>query len=291
VGRLVAGNAGAPFEALPSFFVMDSSIAHFKIDVLRQLVAGNDFGRDLRYVPETDSTNRMAAELKPGNWRNGTSIITDHQTSGRGRNGRAWDAPPGTALLMSVLLSPVRAAAPSNYVMLVALAVGDAVKEATGIHTFIKWPNDIQVGGRKLAGVLLERKQRDYDTRVIAGIGINANIPVETVQKLGPAATSLLAETGQKVSRESLAAALLHSLGMWYRNLTLEPDAVFEAWKGRVDTVGAELDVIEATGVWSGKALDVQRDGGLIVERAGGERRTVYAADVSVRPRPHLQLP
>lgn len=291
MGRLEAGNAGAPFEALPSFFAMDSANAQFKIEVLRQLLTGNDFGQDLRYVPETDSTNRLASEFEPGTWCNGTSVVTDHQTSGRGRNGRTWEAPPGTALLMSVLLSPVREALPSNYVTLVSLAVGDAVKETTGIETCIKWPNDVHVGGRKLAGILLERRQSEYDSRVIAGIGVNANIPVETVRKLGPAATSLLAETGQNVSREILAAALLHSLQMWYRNLTLEPDAVFEAWKARVDTVGAELDVIDATGVWSGKALDVQRDGGLIVERAGGERRTVYAADVSVRPRPRLQLP
>ena len=290
MGRLEAGNAGAPFEAPPSFF-MHMSLEPLDIDAIRRARAGSDFGSDLRYVEETDSTNTLAAALPPGTWRSGTTLFTDYQRAGRGRNGRTWLAPPRSSLLLSVVLSPPPGIQLSDFVALSALSVADAVAAVTELRPRIKWPNDVHIAGRKLAGILLEHRQSPENQRLIIGMGINANVPVESLRPLGAAATSLQVETGEEVSRTDLAIALLDSLDMWYRCFTLEPDAVFGAWRSRLDTLGAELEVHDNAGVWSGRAIELQRDGGLIVERDDRERRIVHAADVSLRPRSGLQLP
>jgi BirA family biotin operon repressor/biotin-[acetyl-CoA-carboxylase] ligase len=189
-----------------------------------------------------------------------------------------------------VILAPGGPVLPAYFVFIASLAVADALKDSTELQPKIKWPNDVYVNGRKLAGILVENHST-LDHRIVVGMGINANIPVRALADFNPHATSVFVETGRLVSRETLAANLLRSLEVWYRCLTRDPYDVFSAWKGRLDTLGSLLQVHDSQGTWSGVGMDVQEDGGLIVERADGKRQVVYAADVSVRPRSGLQVP
>lgn len=268
---------------------MESNPHPFDLPAARRML--NSFGHDdVRYLPEVPSTNAFAAALRPGDWRHGTAIVTDHQTSGRGRRGRGWTEPAGTCVLISVVLRPPPARFLSHMVFVASLAVLDAIEATSGLRPALKWPNDVHVGGRKLSGILIEN-HANADHRVVVGVGINVNVPQDTISCLHPDASSILAEIGKPVEREVVVAALLRSLEVWYGCLTREPDAVFAAWRSRLDTPGSSIDVHDSNGVWSGVAIDVQPDGGLIVERSGGERRPVYAADVSIRRRNSLQTP
>lgn len=269
---------------------MNESPAPFNLATVQELLDGNPFGADLRYVPEVGSTNQIAADPQPGSWQNGTTFFTDLQNAGRGRLGRAWNAPLGSSVLASVILAPVGRVFPAYYVFIASLSVTDALKKTADLQPSIKWPNDVHVNGRKIAGILVESRTHP-DDRIVVGIGINANLSVSVLADLNPSATSVLVETGRLVSRETLAANLLRSLELWYRCLTRDPYDVFTAWKGRLDTLGSPLQIHDSRGTWTGVGMDVQEDGGLIVERADGKRQTVYAADVSVRPRSGLQAP
>lgn len=167
-------------------------------------------GRPYRFLPECPSTQREIGEGEA----EGTAVATDHQTHGRGRLGRMWDAPPGTSLLFSVLLRPTPPMALWPELSLVAGdAVAAALREETGVAAELSHPNDVLVGGRKIAGILPEATTG----RVVLGIGVNVNqsvgeLPAETPKP----PTSLRAETGREWPRAQLLAAILLELERRY---------------------------------------------------------------------------
>jgi BirA family transcriptional regulator, biotin operon repressor / biotin---[acetyl-CoA-carboxylase] ligase len=227
------------------------------------------------YFEQVDSTNRVAAMLPVSSFKPGTVIVTDHQSAGRGRSGRAWMAPPRTGLLMSVVLEapPV----PGDALLAVALAVVDALR-SLGAQPEIKWPNDILIRGRKVCGILAESVARDQRPYVIVGCGINVLAHPDL-----PGAGSVAEELGRPVDRTELAIEVFKCLDLWYRSLSERADGVFAAWLERLQTIGQEVVVSEMGGIWTGTATGVERDGGLQVRRADGSVRTVLAADVSIR--------
>lgn len=248
---------------------------------IAQATSGLAIGSELRYFPEVDSTNRLAAELAPGHWRSGTILLTDFQTGGRGRRGRRWIAPAGTSLLLSLFLDLGGLPAPPEAMMMAALAVADAVSEHTSLNCDLKWPNDVLVCGRKCCGVLAEYLGTEPG-RLIIGIGINVNFDPQ-IAGLPRTATTLSAQTGHPVSREDLAIRLCKWLDLWYRSFTVSPDDVFVAWASRLDIVDRSVQVSDSDGSWSGVVTAVRRDGALTARRDDGVVRTLYAADVSVR--------
>jgi BirA family transcriptional regulator, biotin operon repressor / biotin---[acetyl-CoA-carboxylase] ligase len=258
-------------------------VADLSIDDLRSRIAGCSIGRDLRYFSVVDSTNRVAADLPPGEWVPGSIILADYQAAGRGRSGRSWTAPPGTSVMLSLLLPQDRGIASTDYVMMMALAVRDAVSGATSLAAHLKWPNDVLVGNRKVAGILGEWSSRQGDERVILGVGINVNFGDSIGVELPDTATSLDAEVGHPLSREEVTAGVICCLDLWYRGLTHRPDDVFDAWAAALDLTGLPISVQDAGTTWNGIALGVRRDGGLLVESSDGNVRCVYAGDVSVR--------
>lgn len=158
------------------------------------------------------STMDRAAELALGGEPAGTVIVAEEQTAGRGRHGRSWQAPHGTCLLFTVLLRPQLALAQNPHLSVqIAERVRDAIQGLVGIQSDIKEPNDLLVGGRKLAGILCQSSIRgerlDY---LLVGIGINVNVPADQLPL--PTATSLLIETGQAVDRHALLHAVLERL-------------------------------------------------------------------------------
>jgi BirA family transcriptional regulator, biotin operon repressor / biotin---[acetyl-CoA-carboxylase] ligase len=184
-------------------------------DAVKPLLSGR-FGHVYRYAEIADSTQRMLADDKT----EGAIAVTEAQTEGRGRLGRAWEAPAGTSVLVSVLLLPTVEAPRLPELSLVAGgAVAQAIAEVTGLEPAIKFPNDVLLGGRKVAGILAESSEG----RVVLGIGVNANqsleqLPVDT--KTEP--TSLRLELGEPVSRVRLLAAIL-----------LQLERAYDAWVSR----------------------------------------------------------
>jgi len=179
---------------------------------------------------------------------------------------------------------------PTDGPMIGALAVAATVEDVAGLAATIKWPNDVLIGGRKVAGILAEFHAAP-SLRIILGMGVNVNVPASDLPT--PDATSLLHELGLPVPREDVAVTLLHHIVAWHRRLADDGDAAFRSWRDRLDITGRLVEVRTDTGSWEGVAEGVARDGGLLVRR-GRVVQTVYAADVSLRhplqvPGPSLQ--
>ncbi len=168
------------------------------------------FGREYLYVTRTPSTQRLVAPDAP----EGTVAVADEQTEGRGRLGRRWETPAGTSVLCSVQLRPnVEASRLPELTVLGAQACADAIRSVTGVEPTLKDPNDVLVGGRKVAGVLGESDPQ----RVVLGIGINVNVPADQLpDEVRIPATSLLVETGAPVDRVVLLVELLAALERRY---------------------------------------------------------------------------
>ncbi len=178
-------------------------------DAVRALLRGR-FGQVYRYAETTASTQRMLAEDNA----EGAIAVAEEQTEGRGRLGRAWEAPAGTSVLVSVLLLPgVEAPRLPELSLVAGGAVAEAIAEVTGIEPAIKFPNDVLIGGRKVAGILAESSEG----RVVLGIGVNANQTLEQLPAdVQTQPTSLRLELGEPVSRATLLTAILLQLERAY---------------------------------------------------------------------------
>ncbi|HEX2434079.1 MAG TPA: biotin--[acetyl-CoA-carboxylase] ligase [Gaiellaceae bacterium] len=175
-------------------------------EIVEPLLRGR-FGRPYVYFEQIDSTQRELPVDAP----EGEVAVAEEQTAGRGRFGRSWYAPPRTSVLVSINLRPQIDSPRLPELSLVAgAAAAEAIAAETGLDPEVRFPNDVLIGGRKVAGILADAR----DGRVVLGIGINANIPPDELPE--PAATSLLVETGEPVDRARLLAALLERLEAHY---------------------------------------------------------------------------
>ncbi len=220
-----------------------------------------------------DSTNARAKELAGAGAPHGTLVTASEQSAGRGRQGRSWTAPAGSAVLMSLVVRDLE----ERHAMLplaAAVAVCEAVEELTQVRCEIKWPNDVWVDGRKLAGILVEG--RPQDGWAVLGIGLNVST-TDFPPELADTATSLaLAAPGEAPPVEAALEALLAALGMW---LEREPGEVLPAWRPR--------DALHGQGVrWdggSGTAAGVDESGALLVDTDAG-RVALGAGEVHLLP-------
>jgi BirA family biotin operon repressor/biotin-[acetyl-CoA-carboxylase] ligase len=211
----------------------------------------------------TDSTNERARALAAGGAQHGTLVTADEQQAGRGRQGRSWSAPPRSAVLMSVVLRELSETLP--------LAAAVAVCEALPVDARIKWPNDVWIGGRKVAGILVEA--RPQEGWAVLGIGLNVATE-EFPEELH--ATSLLLE-GAPITVEAALDALLATLEAWLARPAAE---VLAAWRSRDALLGET--VRWANGSKQGTAAGVDSSGALIVDTADG-RVTLDAGEVHLR--------
>ena len=256
----------------------------------RALLDGHGVWTDLRVSASTGSTNADAAAAARAGAPEGLIVVTDEQTAGRGRLGRAWATPPRTALAVSVLLRPppVPPARWGWLPLLAGLAVLDAV-DATGVQARLKWPNDVLVGDRKLAGILAERVAGvgACADGVVIGMGVNVSLtaeelPVET-------ATSLLIEQAHVLDRDPLLRALLRALGRRYEawrsvlgdvgGIADGGDGTREAYLGACSTLGRTVRVeLPGGAVVAGQARDVDPEGRLVLDAAGEQRPVIVAS-------------
>jgi BirA family biotin operon repressor/biotin-[acetyl-CoA-carboxylase] ligase len=201
----------------------------------------------------------------------GALVVADHQTAGRGRLGRTWEAPPGAAILCSLLLKPPPGRHAPELSLVAGVAVADMLERATGLSVQIKWPNDVMLRRRKVAGCLAEGR----DGAVVLGIGVNVN---QASDELPENAGSLRTLTGREWDREELLASLLDDLGRRYSEWRAGGlDAVYEGLAPRDFLRGRRVSVNGTSGV----ASKIDRDGRLEIEVGHGERVTVESGEVS----------
>ncbi len=246
------------------------------------LLNTHDLGQTLHCSPELPSTNDRARELADAGAAHGEVVIAESQTAGRGRRGRTWSSPAGRNLYLSVVLRPSLPPQRAPELTLVAsVAACEACRKA-GVDTGIKWPNDLLVGGRKVAGILTELSaEADAVHWVVLGLGVNLNSgPEDFPEDLREVATSLAIERGQPVPRALFAAALLSELEQWLDLHAAEGfDPIRAAWRDRSVTLGREVRVDGDGGEISGIAEDIDSSGALLVRGAAGLSRVV-AGDV-----------
>ena len=239
------------------------------------------------WVAETGSTNTDLMDAARTGEPEGAVLVADHQTAGRGRLDRRWEAPPNASLLVSVLLRPSIPLGRAHLVTLVvALAAADACGDVAGVRPALKWPNDLVVDDAKLGGILAE-SLLDGSTlaAVVVGMGLNVNWPPKMPAELASSATALNHLIGHDVDRRVLLDRFLDRLEGWYGRLT-ETDALLGEYRARSATVGRAVRVELADSSYEGTAVDVTAEGHLVVETADGQRRTVAAGDaIHLRPR------
>ena len=218
-------------------------------------------------VESCESTQALVDTSLP----EGALVVADHQTAGRGRLGRTWEAPPGAAILCSLLLKPPPGRHAPELSLVAGVAVADMLERATGLSIQIKWPNDVMLRRRKVAGCLAEGR----DGAVVLGIGVNVN---QRSEELPEGAGSLRTLTGREWDREELLASLLDDLGRRYSEWRAGGlDAVYEGLAPRDFLRGRRVSVNGTSGV----ASKIDRDGRLEVEVGHGEHVTVESGEVS----------
>ena len=254
---------------------------------LEDAIKTKKLGQPLYFYPETDTTNERIRLLALEGAAEGTLAVAEMQTAGRGRRGRAWEAPAESGIWMSLLLRPnIPPVQASVLTLLTGIAIAEAVEEVTGMDVGIKWPNDILLKGKKLVGILTEM---DCDMEsihsVTVGMGINVNTKAFP-QDLQEIATSLYLATGREWSRAELVGCVLKHFEALYEEF-LEKGGVFapfkERYRAKCLNIGKEVRVIGGE-TYLATALDITPEGELIVKRKdNGEEEVVFSGEVSIR--------
>lgn len=238
------------------------------------------------YLECVDSTNTYALHLGEEGAEDGTVVIAEEQTGGRGRRGRVWETQKGKNIMMSLLLRPqIRPEHASRLTLVMAMAVVQGIREATGLEAKIKWPNDAVINGRKICGILTEMCAEPHKVHhVVIGCGINVNqttFPEETCQYAG----SLCLEKGEPVSRTEVIHAVLDAFTSLYEIFleTEDLSRLKDTYNSCCINCGQQIQVLEPGNAYSGTAEGINDRGELIVKKTDGEIVCVYAGEVSVR--------
>ena len=237
----------------------------------------------VHHFDEVASTNDLAKELAAKGAPEGTLVVAEAQTGGRGRLGRQWDSPPGTGLYVSLLLRPPLPPTEMPQITLTtAVAVARALKRVTGAAPGIKWPNDLLLAGRKLGGILTEMETESEQIRhVVVGLGLNVNNPAFP-EELEPIATSLVLATGRRHSRLEILQAWLEEFEELYgRFLAREFAGILDEWRSLTVTLGHRVTVRQGPVTICGQAVEVAPDGALLVETDAGEVVRVTSGELA----------
>ena len=254
----------------------------FSLEAFQARLTTRYVGRRVLYYPSLAATQDVARQEAERGAPEGATVLADQQTAGRGRLGRSWLSPPGANLYFSVVLRPA-AEHLRTLGMIWPLAICQALEEETGLQARVKWPNDVLVGSRKLAGVLIDTGlSGDRVYYAIAGIGLNVNFDVAAHEEIRDIATSISAELGREVVRDELLAAVLgHFEELDEAARRGEP--VHLAWKERLDTLGRRVRVGFGDRVEEGIAEDAEPDGTLVLRRPDGSLVRIEAGEVTLK--------
>jgi BirA family transcriptional regulator, biotin operon repressor / biotin---[acetyl-CoA-carboxylase] ligase len=247
---------------------------------------GSLFSGNFIFQNKIDSTNNLAKKLALKGAPHGTLVLAEEQTAGKGRLDRKWLSPGNENLIFTILLRPPLSA--DNIfplTMILAVSAIDAIEAMTGLNVLIKWPNDLYVNRKKLAGILTEFSVRDFSVEyVIIGLGLNVNwMPGEKDGILYPA-TSILAESCMRISRNELLTGILTRFEISYGKLIRGGvDELHTRWNELSLIIGMDVDVTSIGEVIKGRVKAIDREGALILENSTGEETRILSGDVSLR--------
>ncbi|WLR43716.1 biotin--[acetyl-CoA-carboxylase] ligase [Bacillus carboniphilus] len=243
-------------------------------------------GKHIVLKEKVTSTQKVARELVHSGAEEGTVVIADRQTDGRGRLSRAWDSPKGAGLWMSLILRPqIPIQQMPQLTLLTAVAIVQACEQVAGVNTQIKWPNDILINGKKVVGILTELEaEADQVHAVIVGIGINVNQRLEHFpDSLKETASSLLIESGQTQSRRTLLQVVLKNIEKLYDQYLLygfKPIKLL--WESYAISLNSRVKVNTLQGSFEGIATGINDEGVLLLKKDDGQVERVYSADIKI---------
>ena len=253
---------------------------------IRAALGDHPWADRITVLPEVDSTNNYAKKLAQSGAPDGSVVVAEQQTGGRGRMGRSFSSPPGLGVYLTVLLRPgVRADALGDLTVRVAAAMCDAVERAAGVRPGIKWTNDLILGGKKLCGILTElsvEAESGMAEFVVAGIGVNVGqTPDDFPPEVRPVATSLREQTGKTIPRARLAAEMIRALS---RVAERADEDWLEKYRADCVTIGRQVRVIRAGAERTARADGVDETGALLVTwDDDGSHERIFSGEVSVR--------
>jgi len=251
--------------------------------MLRKGLKTRRFGSKVFCFEVIDSTNACARALASCWADEGTVIVAEQQTAGRGRMGRTWVANPFENLTFSVILRPDTPAEGINLLPLYAgVAVAEAIERATGLSVVCKWPNDLLVNDKKVAGILIEGSLKESSVEyVVIGIGINVN-QREFPPEISSTATSLIIEGGKEYSREDLFREVMRSMEAHYKGLTSHGfQRIIPKWIDRSAMIGRRISVNQNGSILTGTVKGVNEQGALLLD-VDGTQTTLHAGDVTI---------
>lgn len=253
-------------------------------DLLARLMETRVIGRDVHVFNETGSTNDVIEKLARDGAKEGVVVFAESQSKGRGRMGRKWVSPPRMGLWFSVLLRPqMRPQTVTRITVAAAVALSRALNRGAGLTPQIKWPNDIHLDGRKVAGILTElNAELDRVKYVILGIGVDVNLTESDLpEDLRSVATSVRVASGRKIDRPQLAAIVLEELDNIYAQLgDAEFRKVAEEWEQQCITLGKDVAITIGSREIRGRAESLDDDGALMVRTSHGQLERIVGGDV-----------
>lgn len=247
----------------------------------------NRMGKKICYFSSIDSTNAYARRIGEEGAPDGTLVIADEQTAGRGRSGRHWVTPPGTAIAFTLLLKPdIPPSRISMVTLVMGLAVCSAIRRLTGLDAGIKWPNDVVIDGRKVCGILTEMSaEMDGVHYIVIGTGINTNL-TSFPDEIKDVATSLQIQLGHPVDRAEVLVEVIELFEEYYEKFEKDGDLsnLQDIYNEALLNRGRKVRVLDPKGEYTGRALGIDPEGKLLVERDDdGETVKVWSGEVSVR--------
>lgn len=264
-----------------------SDSLYLDVERLRKALKDHPFVTQLHYRARLGSTNDLAKLHAGKGAPEGILVVTDEQTAGRGRLGRSWWAPPGAALLASLLFRP--ALAPERLqqlTILCALAAADAIAGATALTVDLKWPNDLLIRGRKVAGLLSEIGFKgDEPDFVVMGLGMNVNVDLSAAPPLMAPATSLQLELDRPVDRITLLTDYVDQVARRYRRLQAGASP-YQEWAARLITIGQSVTAQQGEQALTGTVTGVDAEGALLLGTPDGQTHRLLAADVTLQKTP-----
>ncbi len=265
----------------------------FSSETIARALAGIEFVRRIEYRPAVGSTNDIAKQLGAEGAPEATLVIADEQTAGRGRLGRAWWSPPGTAIAMSLLLRPTFAPLRAHRLtMLAGLAAAEAIEQVTELRVGLKWPNDIVIDKStipntqypilKLGGILSEASiAGEAFEFAVVGLGLNISVDFRGRADL-PEATSLMIESGHEVDRLAILRAIVERFAARYAVID-QDEALRANWSARLVMLGRQVVAQRGDESFAGLAEGVDESGALLIRGDDGALRRVDAADMTLR--------
>ncbi len=262
-----------------------------KIDAnkLQEGLNTKNFGRKIVFLREITSTNDFAKKLANYGADEGTVVLAEKQSAGKGRLGRTWISPHG-GLYFSIILKPeIRVSDAVKLVFVASLAVAETLRDLYGLKVETKWPNDVMVDNKKVCGILAEMSSMGEHLKfVVLGIGVNANFNVRETfpEELQKSVISLHDVLGKKVKREQIFKKLLEKLENLY-TCFLQGGFVqiLEEWKKLASFLGRQVEVLSDSQKWTGTALNVEEDGSLILKLDDGTVKRFLSGDITLRLR------